>query len=89
MLNLKQKIKDHKGVEVSQTYGEVLGELMFLISNEDQPQNKYRYYTLGLSFLEKDEVELDKETVEFVMAKVMRVGTPLTVGRIKEFLESE
>lgn len=87
MYNLKTKLKDHHGKDIDQTYGEIIAEILLATVQTDQPNNKYRYFTLALKAVEKEELELDKETVEFIMEKVTRIGAPLIVGRLKEFLE--
>ena len=89
MHNLKTKILDAKNKELEQTYGEVLGEVLLASVQDDNANNKYRYFTLGLKCLESLEIDLDKETIQFILEKVQRIGTPLIVGRIKEFLEKD
>ena len=86
MFNLKEKVLNHKNKDSGLTYGEMLSEVMFMLDNADSPSNKYRYFSLGSKFFEQEEIELDNETIDFVMEKVLRVGSNLTVGRTKQFL---
>jgi len=84
--NLKQPILDIDGKSVNRTIGEDIVAIMLTPHQQDEAGNKYRYFTLSLKIHGKEDVDLDKEEVDFILEKVERVGTPLIYGRIREYL---
>jgi hypothetical protein len=87
--NLEEEILalDNKSLGVK--YGKAISDILLSPAQDDNGFNKYRYYTIAMKLLDKEEIELDKEEVGFILQKIERVSPPLIYGRIRDFLETK
>lgn len=92
-VNVQQPVQDFEGKEIKDdkeqpiTYRQIIGGLLQQFEPTDTGEVKSKIFEINTKLYATNEPDFTAEQITLINDRAGKYGSPLAVGRIKEFLE--